>query len=730
METPYHGDGGNMVGGDRFPIGSDEANMIRHIPLPIDDSSLQADQASIPMALEQKIESWSTSERDITPDAPTYTLSPPRPLLHRHQSEPVRASAVSPEPESSSYAASERITAELPDVPPPPRSEAFVGPEDARPTAEPLEPAAVEPASVEPPTAGPPVAEFNPAAEPLLVETLAIEPASVEPPAADPPAADPPAADPPAADPPAAPPFAAGLPPAEFLAAGPPAAEPLPVAEFPAAGTLTVDPPAAEFLVAGPSAVDPPAAEFLIAGPPTVDPPTVDPPAAEPRATSSLLKAPTSLGHSTGGRFQGKDVTLTQTLLPDRGPLMPAIDEGERVFKDLQAESRSREHIDHDYDDVHGHRILRLKPTKAQWQNFTTVLAYARELGADRDGCFKVSIPECLRDELPRKAVVKEAANAYRIKQIRKTTFWQVSTVPSNGQFCSSNPDPDFSTSVDAAIKQLRKIFRASKDRQMRSVRYRVDVPAWTAEQRRAAGIPERSPIHPLKGDKLDWTKAIIPGIHTPYVYESGSHFGATFQIHAEDFRLASLNHLYKGRKIWIVVPATAVDVAEKALGRGQGCSQFMRHRAEFVFPDKLDKLGIPYRLVDQRPGETVVILPDAYHEGFSTGYTIAEAKNYADANWDAHSYQPCDERCKLVTAIPEALMRLVGEGEERLDLCRAYGTGIEAVVVPEPAVANKRPRDEPGDGRDGAVPSSEFGACGEEWGTKRMKRMDECYPV
>ncbi|PHH70386.1 hypothetical protein CDD80_6053 [Ophiocordyceps camponoti-rufipedis] len=296
--------------------------------------------------------------------------------------------------------------------------------------------------------------------------------------------------------------------------------------------------------------------------------------------------------------------------------------------------------VEYGFDDVDGHRVLHLRPTLDQWLDFPAVLAFARDLGVERDGCFKVSIPDSLLEAVPEKPAKRVSANAYKIRQIKKTTFWQVSTVPSDGEFGSS-VSGDFSESVAQALKNLKRLFRTNKDRQMRSVRYRVDVPAWTATQRRDAGVPERSPIHPLKGDKLERTKGIIPGIHTPYVYESGPYFGATFQIHAEDFRLASLNHLYKGRKIWIVVPATAVDVAEAALGREKGCSQFMRHRAEFFFPDKLDKLGIPYRLVDQRPGETIVILPDAYHEGFSTGYTIAEARNYADEGWNTDSYQP-----------------------------------------------------------------------------------------
>ena len=52
-----------------------------------------------------------------------------------------------------------------------------------------------------------------------------------------------------------------------------------------------------------------------------------------------------------------------------------------------------------------------------------------------------------------------------------------------------------------AAFSQiLRRYWPAAfKDKQLRNVRYRVDVPAWTAKQRHEAGVPEKSPIHPLR---------------------------------------------------------------------------------------------------------------------------------------------------------------------------------------------------------------------------------------
>ena len=331
-----------------------------------------------------------------------------------------------------------------------------------------------------------------------------------------------------------------------------------------------------------------------------------------------------------------------------------------------------------DYDEADGHRVLRIKPTAAQWDEFPSILAFARARNADEDGCFKMVLPLELQEPLPEKGAQKVPANAYKPKHIKKNNLWRVNTVPSEGVFASDVPGPVSAATVTQAVNDLRKLYGKNNDKLMRNIRYRVDVPAWTADQRLEAGVPEQSPIYPLKGDKLDQTRAVIPGIHTPYVYESGPYFGASFQIHAEDFRLVSLNHLYKGRKIWIVVPSTAVDIAEEALGRKGSCSQFMRHRAEFLFPQKLEKMGIPYRIIDQRPGETIVVLPDAYHEGFSTGYTLAEAKNYGDPNWTTDTYQPCEASCQLVTAIPAELMRPLEEGEIQLDLCAGYEATTE----------------------------------------------------
>ena len=324
------------------------------------------------------------------------------------------------------------------------------------------------------------------------------------------------------------------------------------------------------------------------------------------------------------------------------------------------------------------HKILKIKPTVSQWEDFPALLAFAQKLGAHRDGCFKLVLPEGLRLPLPKTPPRNLSANCYRL--FKKPYSWRLHAETRNGRFravASSDASLKLqATSAAAAVDKLGKMFhetdinrrrrksRQGKGRLIPRVRYRPDVPAWTAEERLSVGIPTWSPIHPLRGDQLDHTKDVIPGIHTPYAYESSATFGAVFQMHVEDYKLLSLNHLYKGRKVWIVVPCTAFATAEKALRRRQRCSQFMRHRAEFVFPHQLERLGIPYRMVDQWPGETMVILPEAYHEGFSTGYSLAEAKNYADDSWSTDEYQPCGAGCGQATAIPAECMRMREPGD------------------------------------------------------------------
>jgi hypothetical protein len=152
----------------------------------------------------------------------------------------------------------------------------------------------------------------------------------------------------------------------------------------------------------------------------------------------------------------------------------------------------------------------------------------------------------------------------------------------------------------------------------------------------------------------LSKTTCAIQGIHSPYCYESDHKEGAPFLLHTEDFQLCSVNLLHQGRKIWICVFPDASNELEDKLRQVKpggmsllSCSQFIRHACIYISTTELDKWGIPYTIVDQRAGEIVVTLPSTYHQGFSLGYTKAEAVNYADKRWDpGNTRNPCGRSC------------------------------------------------------------------------------------
>ncbi|KAK5657959.1 hypothetical protein OQA88_2511 [Cercophora sp. LCS_1] len=166
----------------------------------------------------------------------------------------------------------------------------------------------------------------------------------------------------------------------------------------------------------------------------------------------------------------------------------------------------------------------------------------------------------------------------------------------------------------------------------------------------------------------LSQTKYSIPGLHWPYAYESGPKFGASFSDHEEHYGLYSLSHLHVGRKLWKVIPPSAADAFIEKLKETDkaivwDCEQCVRHAAVFVPPSTLTEWGIPFTIVDRRASEVVVTMPRAYHSGFSTGYTLAEAVHYADAEWSPHGHVACLDPCPD-NPIPIDLLAFLGPEE------------------------------------------------------------------
>lgn len=89
--------------------------------------------------------------------------------------------------------------------------------------------------------------------------------------------------------------------------------------------------------------------------------------------------------------------------------------------------------------------------------------------------------------------------------------------------------------------------------------------------------------VWPNDGDQLAPLPVKTLGLYSPTAYVAGEQFGAIFNCHREDYDLHSINFLYTGRKIWIVIPPSHCHVLEekfKAMPvyRPYPCSQFMRH--------------------------------------------------------------------------------------------------------------------------------------------------------
>eukprot|EP00912_Choanoflagellata_sp_UC4_P001385 UC4_evm1s860 len=135
-------------------------------------------------------------------------------------------------------------------------------------------------------------------------------------------------------------------------------------------------------------------------------------------------------------------------------------------------------------------------------------------------------------------------------------------------------------------------------------------------------GLPE-SVLRHIKG---------VSGISTPWLY-IGMLF-ATFCWHNEDSYLYSINYMHCGSpKQWFGVPGTDAPIFERAFRKI--CPKNQMHRLiTMIKPEHLIREGCRVASTLQNPGEFIVTFPAAYHGGFSSGFNICEAVNFAPADW------------------------------------------------------------------------------------------------
>ena len=70
--------------------------------------------------------------------------------------------------------------------------------------------------------------------------------------------------------------------------------------------------------------------------------------------------------------------------------------------------------------------------------------------------------------------------------------------------------------------------------------------------------------------------------------------------------------------------------------------------------------VGVAVCRAVQAPGEFIITFPRAYHAGFSNGFCIGEAANFATGNWFSHGAEAIQRYCRLQHPImfsPEYLL-------------------------------------------------------------------------
>lgn len=130
-----------------------------------------------------------------------------------------------------------------------------------------------------------------------------------------------------------------------------------------------------------------------------------------------------------------------------------------------------------------------------------------------------------------------------------------------------------------------------------------------------------------------------FPGITLPFLYYGSTH--SFFPAHIEDFSLFSWNILHYGQpKIWIVVPpsyalqVTLCIMEQSPILGHSSCMNLLGHKYFMPSPQWLKDKGIPFKVVVQTEGQSVVVAPNAVHFGFNTGFNVAEACNFATTSW------------------------------------------------------------------------------------------------
>jgi len=139
----------------------------------------------------------------------------------------------------------------------------------------------------------------------------------------------------------------------------------------------------------------------------------------------------------------------------------------------------------------------------------------------------------------------------------------------------------------------------------------------------------------------LKYLQNISPGINSPMLYIASCF--STFCWHLEDSCLSSINYEHRGAsRTWYAIPNNYVDdfynVAKNITFSGSALSKVSRKsvilKNTMISPVVFASNQIPICKATQGPREFIITHPAAHHAGFSHGFAVCEAVNFATTSW------------------------------------------------------------------------------------------------